>query len=90
MIYCWQDFEVLRLGCQQYREMFMNVRQEDAEAVTEFGWKPNPVDPFQYLTQNQVLQAWAHAGSNDEIARIPYKCVGRQSKIALAWLLEQQ
>jgi hypothetical protein len=70
--------------------MFMTVRTEDAQAATEFGWKPNPVDPFQYLTQSQVLQAWALAGSEVEIARIPYKCVGRQSKIALSWLLEQQ
>jgi hypothetical protein len=60
--YCWQDVEVLRLGCQQYRQMFMTVRQEDAEAATEFGWKPTPVDPFQNLTQSQVLQAWALAG----------------------------
>jgi hypothetical protein len=88
--HCWQDVEVLRLGCQQYREMFMTFRQEYAEAATEFGWKPTPVDAFQYLTQSQVLQAWALAESDVEIARIPYKCVGRQSKIALAWLLEQQ
>jgi hypothetical protein len=53
--YCWQDVEVLRLGCQQYRQMFMTARKEDAEASTEFGWKPTPVDPFQYLTQSKVL-----------------------------------
>jgi hypothetical protein len=85
MKYCWQDVEVLRLGCQQYREMFMTVRPSG-----RCGWKPTPVDPFQYLTQSQVLQAWPLAGSEVEIARIPYKTVGRQSKIALSWLLEQQ
>jgi hypothetical protein len=30
MRYCWQDVEILRLGCQQYREMFMTVRQDGA------------------------------------------------------------
>jgi hypothetical protein len=49
MKYCWQDVEVLRLGCKRYREMFMTIRQEDAEAATEFGWKPTPVDPFPEL-----------------------------------------
>jgi hypothetical protein len=70
MKYCWQDVEVLRLGCQQYREMFMTVRKDDADGATEFGWKPTAIDPFQYLTQSQVLQAWALAGSETEIARI--------------------
>jgi hypothetical protein len=70
--------------------MFMDVREEDAEAAAEFGWRPNSVDPFQYLTQSQVLQEWALAGSDTQIARISYKCTSRQSKIALAWLLEQQ
>jgi hypothetical protein len=45
---------------------------------------------FQYLTQTQVLQARTLAGSEIEIACIPYNCVGRQSKISLSWLLEQQ
>jgi hypothetical protein len=79
--YCWQDVEVLRLGCQAYRRMFT---QE------EFGWRPNPIDPFLYLTQNQVLQEWALAGTDIKIARIPYKSTGKQSKVALAWLLEKQ
>jgi hypothetical protein len=42
------------------------------------------------LTQSQVLQEWALAGSDIQIARIPYKCTSRQSKIALAWLLDKQ
>jgi hypothetical protein len=48
--YCWQGGEV--------RQVFVTVRTEDAAAATEFGWKPSSVDPFQYLTQSQVLQAW--------------------------------
>jgi hypothetical protein len=68
----------------------MDVREEDAEAAAEFGWRPNSVDPLQYLTHTQVLQEWALAGSDTQIARIPYKCRNRQSKSALAWLLEQQ
>jgi hypothetical protein len=70
--------------------MFMDVREEDAEAAAEFGWRPNSVDPFQYLAQSQVLQEWALAGSDTQIARIPYKCTSRQSKIALSWILEKQ
>jgi hypothetical protein len=48
--YCWQDVGVLRLGCQAYRRMFTEVRDEDADAAEEFGWRPNPIDPFLYLT----------------------------------------
>jgi hypothetical protein len=55
--YCWQDVIVLLLGCRAYQSMF--IREEDAEAAAEFGWRPNTVDPFQYLTQSQVLQEWA-------------------------------
>jgi hypothetical protein len=76
--YCWQDVIVLLLGCRAYRSMFMGVREEDADAAAEFGWRPNSVDPFQYLTQSQVLQEWALAGSDTQIARIPYKCTSRQ------------
>jgi hypothetical protein len=36
------------------------------------------------------LQEWALAGTDIKIARIPYKSTGRQSKVALAWLLEKQ
>jgi hypothetical protein len=36
--------------------MFMDGREEDAEAAAEFGWRPNSVDLFQYFTQSQVLQ----------------------------------
>jgi hypothetical protein len=36
--------------------MLMDARKEGAESAAEFGWRPNAVDPFQYLTQSQVLQ----------------------------------
>jgi hypothetical protein len=29
---------------------------EDAHAAEKFGWKSNPIDTFQYLTQSQMLQ----------------------------------
>jgi hypothetical protein len=50
--------------------MFTEVRAEDADASAEFGWRPNVVGPFQCLTQSQVLQEWALAGSATQIA--PY------------------
>jgi hypothetical protein len=70
--------------------MFIEVRDEDADAAEEFGWRLNPTDPVHYLAQSQVLQEWALTETNIKIARISYKSTSRQSKFALTWLLEKQ
>lgn len=86
--YCWQDVRVLREGCLVFRQDFL----EGGEPI--HGWTPRPVDPFQYVSIPQCLQAWCLAGlpEGEEIAAIPRipKIEQRQSKKALHWLLTRQ
>lgn len=86
--YCWLDVEVLRQGCQIYRNEFLSP------STVIDGWTCNPVDPFQYMTMPQMLQALFLNGlpPHEEIAAVPRipKIQARQSAKALQWLLSCQ
>ena len=86
--YCWLDVEVLRRGCQLYRNEFL-APQEHID-----GWTCMPVDPFQYMTLPQTLQALFLNGlpNGEQIAAVPRipKIKQRQSRKALQWMLSYQ
>ena len=90
--YCWKDCEVLRQGCVIYRNNFLHIDDDFTE--DEGGWRPRPIDPFQYMTQPQFLQEWFLTGMPEtqriaSVPRIP-KLQYKQSHKALQWLLYQQ
>lgn len=47
--YCWLDVDVLASACAKYRDLLMNVEQ-DEESI----WQAKPTDPFRFLTQSQL------------------------------------
>lgn len=58
--YCWLDVDVLASACAKYRDLLMNVEQD--ETLT---WQAKPTDPFRFLTQSQLAMHIFLTGFND-------------------------
>jgi hypothetical protein len=69
--YCWMDVKVLAAACREFREGLMHPDTEP-----EFGWQPQPIDPFCFMTQSQMSMCLFLNGFGKNHPKI-YLTVGR-------------
>ncbi len=70
IFYCTQDVNVLRQGCLQFRQLFLDM---ETMTLDPSQWTPHGIDPFQYMTLAQATLQFFLYGLPEEksIAHFP-------------------
>ena len=90
--YCWLDTDILAQSVKLFREAHIQFGDEHIEDNLG-GWKPTPIDPFQFSTQSQVaLSFFLEGHRNQQVRPAISKPRTRSgwSKISLVWLHREQ
>ena len=90
--YCWLDTDILAQSVKLFREAHIQFGAEHVEDNLG-GWKPTPIDPFQFSTQSQVaLSFFLEGHRNQQVRPAISKPRTRSgwSKASLLWLYREQ